>query len=347
MKTVKTLVYFDIEATGLKSSGKPRISEISLVAVNVHDFLNLSVKLSKLKSKPTDKAMLEQVVPRVVNKLTLCVYPMAPILPTVSSITGLDNYNLTEQANFDENTANLLSSFLSRLPRPVCLVAHNGDHYDFPLLKAELEKVDGSIGNDVLCADSYIGIKEIFSSCKNKDPEILHCSEKIDIELQEVEKLIAMGEFDTPMEEDEKISDHVRHSSGSKRSDTTESSLNPTDYQYSQEENETTPMKRKGSSVDNLRPSKFRQVSCSTIFKSRKKLGYTSVKPAKPPSFSLINLHKHLLGCAPVQSHGAEADCLALLRVTATLGQEWLDWLQNNCYVFMDCPKMWGLKVQK
>jgi len=336
MKTVKTLVYFDIEATGLKSSGKPRISEISLVAVNVHDFLNLSAKLSKLKSKPTDKAMLEQVVPRVVNKLTLCVYPMAPILPTVSSITGLDNYNLTEQANFDENTANLLSSFLSRLPRPVCLVAHNGDHYDFPLLKAELEKVDGSIGNDVLCADSYIGIKEIFSSCKNKDSEILHGSEKIDKELQEVEKLIALGEFDTPMEED-----------GSKHSATTERSCNSTDYQYSQEENETTPMKRKISSADNFRPPKFRQVSCSTIFKSRKKLGYTSVKPTKPPSFSLINLHKRLLGCAPLQSHGAEADCLALLRVTATLGQEWLDWLQNNCYVFMDCPKMWGLKVQK
>jgi len=31
---IKTLVYIDIEATGLKSSERPRISEISLIAVN-------------------------------------------------------------------------------------------------------------------------------------------------------------------------------------------------------------------------------------------------------------------------------------------------------------------------
>ena len=34
---IKTLVYFDLEATGLKSSGRPRISEISLVAVKTRD----------------------------------------------------------------------------------------------------------------------------------------------------------------------------------------------------------------------------------------------------------------------------------------------------------------------
>jgi uncharacterized protein YprB with RNaseH-like and TPR domain len=34
MIEMKTLVYFDIEATGLKSSGRPRISEISFVAIN-------------------------------------------------------------------------------------------------------------------------------------------------------------------------------------------------------------------------------------------------------------------------------------------------------------------------
>ena len=43
MSEINTLVYFDIEATGLKSSGKPRICEISLVAVNTQDVLNLGV----------------------------------------------------------------------------------------------------------------------------------------------------------------------------------------------------------------------------------------------------------------------------------------------------------------
>ena len=41
MQEIKTLVYFDLEATGLKSSGRPRVCELSLVAVNVNDILNL------------------------------------------------------------------------------------------------------------------------------------------------------------------------------------------------------------------------------------------------------------------------------------------------------------------
>ena len=77
--------------------------------------------------------------PRIVNKMTLCVYPMATILPLVSDITGLDNYNLTGQSKFNKSTGDLINSFLSLLPPPVCLVAHNGNAYDFPLLKVELE----------------------------------------------------------------------------------------------------------------------------------------------------------------------------------------------------------------
>ena len=39
MPEIKTYVYFDLEATGLKNSGKPRITELSLVAVNQQDVL--------------------------------------------------------------------------------------------------------------------------------------------------------------------------------------------------------------------------------------------------------------------------------------------------------------------
>ena len=45
MSEIKTLVYFDLEATGLKNSGRPRISEISLVAVNIEDVLELHSQL--------------------------------------------------------------------------------------------------------------------------------------------------------------------------------------------------------------------------------------------------------------------------------------------------------------
>jgi hypothetical protein len=41
------LVYCDLEATGLMSSGRPRISELSLVAVNIEDILKLHSQIKK------------------------------------------------------------------------------------------------------------------------------------------------------------------------------------------------------------------------------------------------------------------------------------------------------------
>ena len=163
MSGVNTLVYFDIEATGLKSSGRPRITEISLLAVNTHEIFELHEKIRHQES-----IQIEKILPRVMNKLTLCVYPMATIMPHVTSITGLDNYNLIGQSKFERNTGELISGFLDRLPAPVCLVAHNGNAYDFPLLKAEMEKAGVNIGSDICCADSYIGIKEIVKKKEEK-----------------------------------------------------------------------------------------------------------------------------------------------------------------------------------
>ena len=41
-------------------------------------------------------------------------------------------------------------------------MAHNGNAYDFPLLRAELVKAGAEIGPNIFCVDSYVGIKEIF-----------------------------------------------------------------------------------------------------------------------------------------------------------------------------------------
>jgi DNA polymerase III epsilon subunit-like protein len=251
MSKIKTLVYCDLEATGLKSSGRPRISELSLVAVNIEDVLELH---SQIKSHlPEGPNEIESMLPRVMNKLTVCVYPMSTIRPEVSEITGLDNYNLSGQSTFDRGTGELINNFLARLPSPLCLVAHNGDLYDFPLLKAELEKAKTTLLSKTLCADSYVGIQEIFKR----------------------------REWGAPQQN-------------------------------------------------------------ADIIRSKKRLNFTKI--GSPRSYSLINLHKHLLGCYPTQSHGAEADCLTLLRTTAVLGREWLDWLQDNSQLFSNCQRMWSLK---
>jgi three prime repair exonuclease-1 len=122
-----------------------KISEISLVAINTQD-----VFLLELENFGTfEKSNIEKI----------CVYPMATIMPQVSCITGLDNYNLTGPARFEKSTVDLLNIFLDCLPSPVCLVAHNGNLYDFPLCKAELEKAGGKLGSKFSVWTPMLGLR--------------------------------------------------------------------------------------------------------------------------------------------------------------------------------------------
>jgi hypothetical protein len=119
-----------------------------------------------------------------------------------------------------------------------------------------------------------------------------------------------------------------------------ESELTEGTYNASEAENEVTPKSVGYNANTNFTPKKRKQFAFSDKFESRKKLIFSN--PDAPTSFSLINLHKHFLGYPPEQSHGAEADCLSLMRTTAALGIEWIDWVKGNCYKFESCKKMWG-----
>ena len=301
MSEIKTLVYFDLEATGLKSSGRPRICEISLVAVNTQDLVNIE-----------NKQYCEvNFLPRIVNKLTLCVYPMAVIVPLVSDLTGLDNYNLSEQSPFNKNTGDLIKNFLSCLPTPVCLTAHNGNAYDFPLLKAELDKVGIQLSEEILCADSYIGIKEIFNQ---KSESIKRIEDGNCFEVDAATKLLKAGMFESELKEGQIVT---------------------------LDENQLTPRNQK-TCLSPRKPTKSSKTKNVDNSKVKKRLYFPNFR--SPASFSLVNLHTHILGIPPVQSHGAEADCLALLRITSMLGSDWINWVKINCYPFLSCQKMWSIK---
>ena len=142
-KKIKTLVFFDCETTGL-APDKPRITELSMVATKSDDISELQKRIkASIKTRlATDQQEgggainnnIELLTPRVLNKLTICVYPMKTIYPTVSHITGLDNYNLEGQATFDNNTSTLIDNFLNRLEKPSCLLAHNGTKSIFSII---------------------------------------------------------------------------------------------------------------------------------------------------------------------------------------------------------------------
>ena len=60
-------------------------------------------------------------------------------------------------------------------------------------------------------------------------------------------------------------------------------------------------------------------------------------------SFSLVNLFKYFFGRTPVSAHGSEADCLSLLKITAAVGPEFFNWIEDNNYKFRHCKPMWQI----
>nr|CAH8840839.1 unnamed protein product [Trichobilharzia regenti] len=150
---LSTLVLFDVETTGLPSANfKPEITELCMLASSR---FNLETATEE---------------PRVENKLTLCFNPTRTISSIASKISGLNADNLFHQKDFDSSAVDLIQLFLNRLDSPVCLIAHNGLRFDFPLLKAQIMSVKGKNYNlndctnaPIICTDTLHLFREFAS----------------------------------------------------------------------------------------------------------------------------------------------------------------------------------------
>ncbi|RUS91726.1 hypothetical protein EGW08_000552 [Elysia chlorotica] len=134
---IQCFVLFDTETTGLPSVGNnPRITELCFLALT------------------RDELEIKHAQVRVMNKLCLCFNPRKRISPTSTDLTGeREYYSVLQQLAPFKTQASMVCQFLQNLPQPVCLVAHNGNGYDFPLLVAHLKASHQQVP-DVLCADS-------------------------------------------------------------------------------------------------------------------------------------------------------------------------------------------------
>ncbi|WAR30772.1 TREX2-like protein, partial [Mya arenaria] len=132
---IASFVFMDLESTDLLCT-RTRITELCLVAVNRLDLQGTGI------------------FPRVTNKLTICLDPVKPVSASASVLTGLYNDTLECQKPFSCETVQLLTCFLQNLAKPVCLLAHNGNKFDFPLLMQELKRISMSLDATLLCADT-------------------------------------------------------------------------------------------------------------------------------------------------------------------------------------------------
>uniref|UniRef100_A0A2H1V8D0 SFRICE_011353 n=1 Tax=Spodoptera frugiperda TaxID=7108 RepID=A0A2H1V8D0_SPOFR len=139
-KPIATYVFFDLETTGLPEPKRgiiPDIIELSMVAVNRGHFL---------KANPDE-------LPRAQHRLLLCFKPEKEMSEVSVELSNLTNSLLDQQQPFDKNTCELINGFIKCLPRPVCLVAHNGFEFHFPILKHHMRLNGVEMEIDVNCAD--------------------------------------------------------------------------------------------------------------------------------------------------------------------------------------------------
>lgn len=137
---IKTFAFVDLETTGLPELEfyKTKITELSIVACSTEH-------LMETKSPN---------IPRVLHKLTLCLNPCKRIDFKSTEITRLHNDLLEHENKFDQNVMTLLESFMGHLQQPICLIAHNGTKFDFPLIKKQYDLLNGTFPETTLCCDS-------------------------------------------------------------------------------------------------------------------------------------------------------------------------------------------------
>ncbi|XP_068946711.1 three-prime repair exonuclease 1 [Petaurus breviceps papuanus] len=165
-RPMETLVFMDLEATGLPFS-QPKVTELCLVAIHRHALEGPQ------PAPPTGGSSQVPLPPRVADKLCVCVAPGKACSSAAINLTGLDTAMLTAHGRrgFDAGLVDLVQAFLQRQPPPICLVAHNGDRFDFPLLQAELSRA--GLGPDALsgifCVDSIVALRALDRSSQPRE----------------------------------------------------------------------------------------------------------------------------------------------------------------------------------
>lgn len=333
---VQTLIFCDMESTGLPHDvglKNVQITEIALLAIDRAEFENSQGNI------------------RVINKLNLCLQPRSRISSGSIHLTGLCNMALQFQERFSQNTVKLIELFLQRLNKPVCLLAHNGDKFDFPLLKAEILNSGEVFTESLFCADTLNAFRSILSTRnipKNVFPSQTYTYTS-DLNENNIEEILSqdLHIFDDieilqyNITEDNKYNHNVNGYAISTRESLLET--------ISPSVNESTP--KKVARIQSEEPKlhrkngKFRKElfnsDAATPKQSKTEKAISHKKNTNKMSYKLSSLYEHFFNCSPQYSHLAEADSITLLKTAQAVKNEFLPWIDEHKVPFDAIKPMW------
>lgn len=288
----------------------------------------------------------------------------------------MDNFSLENENKFDENFVYLLNHFLLQLPQPVCLVAHNGDKFDFPIIQRQLKTLNMNLPDGLLCMDSLLffrfyegcdcALKKTLAQCPNRFTNLDYLErEKLDEPKPLADEITINKEFKEPEDEVNRPSTteqepcvHVTTSnavqleneivepctSSELTSDFVDinEALTGADMKEKQKCNESTPSNRKTAVKKELFSKRILSYGSNSVTPPSKRQLFTPtngnfiISPSKRMKFTLSAVHERLFGIEPNKSHYAENDVLALMKCAVASKMEFIKYAEENAKFFKD-----------
>ncbi|XP_053665418.1 uncharacterized protein LOC128714569 [Anopheles marshallii] len=335
MVEIKSFVFFDLETTGIPQLEhfRTKITELSMVACTRGHLLESSTE-----------------IPRVTHKLSLCFNPLRMITLGSSQATGLYNDLLEKESQFDGNAGEMIRLYLERLQKPACLVAHNGNRFDFILLKQHLLRIGVSLPVDLYCVDSLPAFREIeadversyFENNEGLDSEIP------DLEYQTLRVMEELEQANDWLLERKKINETTPQSGRMEQkykqalrdylavapcrtlplaeilTDDDDDDNGDSDADYSPSccsRGSVTSRKRLFSATVSDETEDVKPLETSPVSNAKKR-------------FNLSDLYKRTVGKDLVNAHRAEDDTLALMNCAIVHGVRFVRYAEANCIAY-------------
>ncbi|CAH1785765.1 unnamed protein product [Owenia fusiformis] len=351
-KQITTFVVYDLETTGFQD--RPKITEMSMIAVHRNDLLS-DTRIG---------------LPRVLNKLTICVYPMKEVCPGAADVTGLHNDNLYFQKDFDEESGQMIMSFLRRLAPPVCLIAHNGNSYDHGILRNELDFSKTGISGDLLCADSLPCFRQLDSPPK-LNGQISTPDGACAVDTPPIKGIVDQSQNETgPTNGLQRSNSVKRELFGVSATASSMDEMNDFDWSVdvTDEELMTINLRDMCNSNNNNENKKHENdgqllSQSQTAMKLEKVPTYpgtpkrpittpnnsqeTPVKKTKKLSYKLGEIYKRELKKPLLNAHCAEDDCIMLLEIMRKRAPSVCEWMDNHAVPFINIQPRYKVRYQR
>lgn len=317
MAKLNSFVFFDLETTDVPGLKTPKITELSLIACS---------KLHLLQTKHGE-------VPRVLHKQTFCLNPQRLIHPKASEVSGLYNDLLENESIFDHNFAQLIVLFLERLQSPTCLVAHNGNRFDFVILKKELQDLNAQLPDATYCIDS-LPLFQTLDQVSAQQLKIAQENEKnelADLELTAISAMEELESKETTLSQMQKLNETTprrdKINENYKRALRSYLDVTPTS------EKKENPNQSPPRSKRQLFPEAHEGPSGTDI--PIKASQSSTIKPARK-RFRLCDIYERSFGEPSKNAHYAEGDVKALLKCAIAHGPNFVSYAEEHCVKFSD-----------